>query len=197
MRTWQKINLYILSLAILFAFWAVLYFPNLESVLSQGILHFLYKNIVFCISICSLVYCITAYKILEHSLGGSGEIACSCHDVKQVNYEHLTFLTTYVVPIVGVNLDKPTGQIGVLLLLVLTGTIFIKTDIFYQNPSLALLGFHIYTANIHVKSGEVRRDVILITRTDINEDQYIDYIKLDKRIYYARSCNSGTNNLKI
>ena len=134
---------------------------------------------------------------LEHSLKGSGELACECHNLKQINYEHLTFLTTYVVPLAGLNLANANAYVGVFLLLVLIGAVYIKTDIFYQNPSLALLGFHIYSADIHLKANEQRSGMILITRMKLEEGQCVDYIKLDHRIYYARSCKGGHSNLKI
>ena len=199
MSSWKKINLYILSLAILFAFLAVINFPSPKVFFSDETQSILSKNILFLLSLLALLYCCYIYYHLEHSLKGSGELACKCQNLKQINYEHLTFLTTYVVPLAGLNLADTNANVyvGVFFLLVLIGAVYIKTDIFYQNPSLALLGFHIYSADVHLKANEQRKGIILITRTKLEEGQYVDYIKLDDRIYYARSCKGGHSNLKI
>jgi hypothetical protein len=71
------------------------------------------------------------------------------------------------------------------LLLVVMGIIYIKTDLFYANPSLALLGFHIYRANGNFKNGN-REGIILICRKRLTKKQKVSYIKLDNRIYYVR-----------
>jgi hypothetical protein len=71
------------------------------------------------------------------------------------------------------------------LLLVVMGIIYIKTDLFYANPSLALLGFHIYRVNGSFKGGE-REGIVLICRGRLTEKQKVSYIKLDDRIYFAQ-----------
>jgi hypothetical protein len=71
---------------------------------------------------------------------------------------------------------------------VVMGIIYIKTDLFYANPSLALLGFHIYRVNGSFKNGD-REGIILICRGKLKEGQKVPYIKLDDRIYYTKGAN--------
>jgi hypothetical protein len=63
------------------------------------------------------------------------------------------------------------------------GVIYVKTDLFYANPSLALLGYHIYEVDGEFKTGK-REGIILITREKLNLGEKCHYIKLDERIYY-------------
>jgi hypothetical protein len=65
------------------------------------------------------------------------------------------------------------------------GVIYIKTDLFYANPSLALLGFHIYKADGLFKGDDTRENIIIITRSKLNKNERVSYIKLDERIYYG------------
>jgi hypothetical protein len=65
------------------------------------------------------------------------------------------------------------------------GIIYIKTDLFYANPSLALLGFHIYKADGLFKNNDTRENIIIITRSKLNKTERVSYIKLDERIYYG------------
>ncbi len=66
--------------------------------------------------------------------------------------------------------------------------LYIKTDLFYANPSLALLGFFIYKGDGAFKNGK-REGIVIISRKKIIVGQKISYIKLDDRIYYAKGAN--------
>ena len=70
------------------------------------------------------------------------------------------------------------------------GIIYIKTDLFYANPSLALLGFHIYKADGEFKPTIGNREnIILITREKLVADTRVKYIRLDDRIFYVQKVN--------
>lgn len=71
------------------------------------------------------------------------------------------------------------------LLLIVMGIIYIKTDLFYANPSLALVGFHIYKVDGNFKNGD-RNGIIIISREKLSSGQKVSYIKLDDRIYYTK-----------
>ncbi|HGT8266712.1 TPA: hypothetical protein ACM5LY_004688, partial [Escherichia coli] len=58
-------------------------------------------------------------------------------------------------------------------------------DLFYANPSLALMGFHIYKLDGVFKGGEKRDGIIVITRKKIKMGDSVKYIKLDDRVYYS------------
>ena len=75
------------------------------------------------------------------------------------------------------------------LLLVVMGAIYIKTDLFYANPSLALLGFHIYRASGNFKNGD-REDLVIVCRGRLSVGDKVGYIKLDERIYFAERASS-------
>ena len=76
-------------------------------------------------------------------------------------------------------------MIVLVMLLVVMGVIYIKTDLFYANPSLALLNFHIYKADGNFKTGD-RLEIILISKDHLALNQKVSYIKLDERIYYVK-----------
>ncbi|HEC7691663.1 TPA: hypothetical protein R4A09_004214 [Salmonella enterica subsp. enterica serovar Kiambu] len=70
-------------------------------------------------------------------------------------------------------------------LLVIMGIIYIKTDLFYANPSLALLGFNIYKVDINISENVIREGVIVITRRKLEVGKMFSYIVLDDRVYYS------------
>ena len=184
----RKIDLYILSLGLLFIFFFIIAVEppdsfSFKDVESWKILAM--SNPLPLISIFGLFYCLFAYLRFDFELKGVNEIPFEVKKLENINYEHLTFLATYVVPLISFDFGKGRQMIVLALLLVVMGVIYIKTDLFYANPSLALLGFHIYRASGHFKNGE-REGITLICRERLVENQRVSYIKLDEKIYYVR-----------
>ena len=107
------------------------------------------------------------------------------YKIENIDYEHLTFLTTYIVPLVCFNFVDTRYQLVLIILLVVIGVIYIRTDLFYANPTLALLNYRIYRVDGKFKDG-IRENIVLISRKTLEVNQRVDYIKLDNRIYYAK-----------
>ncbi|HWU97027.1 MAG TPA: anti-phage protein KwaA, partial [Oxalicibacterium sp.] len=102
-----------------------------------------------------------------------------------INYEHLTFLTTYIIPLICFNLTSERYLIALALLLVVIGIIYVRTDKFYANPTLAVLGFRLYSAKVTRRTGEQVK-VTLITKDHIKEGDKITFLELDGCVYYAK-----------
>lgn len=186
----RKVDLYILSLALLFLFIMIITF-NLTSLPfclagDVGWWRLLLDNYLPLISFVFLLYSFYAYKRFDFDLEGATDIPFTVTKIEGINYEHLTFLATYVVPLISFDFQNGQQMVVLVLLLMSMGAIYIKTDLFYANPSLALLGFHIYRADGHFKNGD-RQGIVLISRARVVEGQKAAYIKLDERIYYVRS----------
>lgn len=187
--TRRKIDLYLLSLALLFVFFLVISTELPSSSFSwsdidswKGLAS---NNVLPIISVAALLYCIFAYFRFDYDLKGTTNIPFEINNIEDINYEHLTFLATYVVPLISFDFGSGRQMIVLALLLVVMGIIYIKTDLFYANPSLALLGFHIYRADGSFKNGD-RHGIVIICRGRVSEKQKVSYIRLDDRIYYVR-----------
>ena len=166
-NTKRKIDLYILSLALLFIFFIIItvklpndFFPINGHASWRELL---ISNPITLICLVMLGYCIFAYKRFDFDLQGTTDIPFEIKKIHSINYEHLTFLATYVVPLISFDFGSGRQMIVLVLLLVAMGAIYIKTDLFYANPSLALLGFHIYEADGNFKNGD-RSGIVLISR---------------------------------
>ncbi|UTJ07110.1 anti-phage protein KwaA [Arcobacter roscoffensis] len=188
----RKINLYILSLGLLFAFFIIITikFPddcfNIKDL--EDWKDILLSNIIPIICLVMLSYSLFAYKKFEFDLKGTTSIPFEVTKVESINYEHLTFLATYIIPLISFDFGSIRQMIVLGVLLIVMGVIYIKTDLFYANPSLALLGFFIYKANGSFKNGD-RENIVIISREKIILGQKVSYIKLDDRIYYAKGAN--------
>jgi len=188
----RKINLYILSLGLLFVFFIIITikFPdeNFNIKDFQAWKDILALNTISIICLIMLIYSFFAYKKFEFDLKGATDIPFEVKKIESINYEHLTFLATYIIPLISFDFESARQMIVLGLLLAVMGVIYIKTDLFYANPSLALLGFFIYKADGSFKNGN-RDAIVIISREKITLGQKISYIKLDDRIYYAKGAN--------
>jgi hypothetical protein len=192
-NTRRKVDLYILSLGLLFVFFVIISFKFPDSRIAindyKAWMALLIANPIPVISIIMLGYCFFAYRKFDFDLHGATDIPFEIKKIESISYEHLTFLATYVIPLISFDFGSGRQMIVLVLLLVVMGIIYIKTDLFYANPSLALLGFHIYRADGNFKNGN-RDGIILICRKNLGEGQKVSYIKLDDRIYYVKGAGT-------
>lgn len=104
--------------------------------------------------------------------------------VKNENYEYLTFLTTYIIPLICIDLTKIRYVIVLVVLLVLIGFIFIRMDLYCGNPTLALMGYRLYRAKI--KGVDNPDGVILISTDRLFKKSSIKWIPIDKYVWIAK-----------
>ncbi|HFG2217128.1 TPA: anti-phage protein KwaA, partial [Vibrio cholerae] len=185
-----KIKLYILSLALLFliVFVMTVKLPQMDaSVCKDGcelsVSAWFYKDYIIelaksnVLPILMLLLLLISWFIkheLEHLLDGGAEQVIRVIQIENQDYEHLTFLATYIIPFFGFTFDDPRRLIAYFILLVLIGMMFIKTDKYFANPSLAILGFKLYKATLANSNG-IYESVILISRDVIIKDSVVKY----------------------
>lgn len=186
----RKIGLYFLSLWLMFALVIIItlkipmYFE--ANWMYVGTLQLLKMNIIPIICLIALLIGAISYYDFWFRFQGTSQIAFKITKIENIDYEHLTFLTTYIVPLVCFNFDNIRYQIVLMILLVIIGIIYIRTDLFYANPTLAILRFRIYKVSGDFVREEKRSNIILITRENFQIGDEVKYIKLDERIYYAK-----------
>lgn len=190
----RKVGLYFLSLWLMFALATIItikipmYFNN--DWMYVGTIYLLKLNIIPIICFISLIIGMCSYYDFWYRFQGTPELPFTITEIDNIDYEHLTFLTTYIVPLVCFNFENFRYQIVLVILLIIIGIIYIRTDLFYANPTLAILKFRIYKISGDFANGETRSNIILITRENLIMEDKVNYIKLDDRIYYAKKATN-------
>ena len=145
MRLPIKIGMYLLSLWLLF----ILIFVNKISLdlcidcsfaNKQELLKILKANILPAICVVLLLGSFFCYLWFRHLISGAQEGPKTILTLEDKNSEHLVFLATYVVPLVGFGLDNVRQMINLGITLILLGVLYVRTNLFYANPTLSLLG---------------------------------------------------------
>jgi len=179
-----KFELYIVSLWLLFFLIIIIKteFPICfgEECEFIGIKNLLSKNIIPLISFVLLAAGWLFYKRFQFRINGSSSLPTKLESVEDLNYEHLTFLTTYIVPLICFNLDSVRYSAALLIILFVIGIIYVKTDKFYANPTLAVLGFKLFTIQVSGKK------LVIITKDKLDENSVITYSHLDEKVVYGR-----------
>jgi hypothetical protein len=186
----DKIGLYILSLSLLFIFIIILSanvpycFGN--SCKFIGLTKLLSTNLVPVVCIFFIFIGWVFYRRFRNITSYNGLESVKITHCESENYENLTFLATYIVPFMGFSFDDMQKNLAYLLLIVVIWIIFVKTNKYYANPTLALFGYKLYKVNIfHPGSGETK-DVIAITTDNLRVGDNVFYSFLDDYVFIAR-----------
>ena len=186
---YRKIGLFFLSLWLLFLLIIIItihipvcFSKNCSFV---GVDYLVSNNIIPIICVISLGIGAFSYYDFRHQLKGSRELSFQITEIENINYEHITFLTTYIIPLVCFKFDDLRYQLVFILILTVIGIIYVRTDLFYANPTLAILQFRIYKVSGRFRNGENRHNRILICKEKLAMGDQVSYLKLDDRIYYA------------
>ncbi len=190
-----KIELYIMSLGLLF-FLLIIKAIDIPICFDSNAnfvgWRYLYThNIATIVCTLCLIVSIICRKRFLHSLNGNRDLPCKIETIKNGNYEYLTFLTTYIIPLICFDLGSIRDCILLAVLLVLLGVLFIKTNLYYLNPSLALIGFNIYIADIKYK-GSTIQETIILTKTKLRKnDEFFKHDLESTDVIYCQKKNNS------
>lgn len=193
----EKIMLYILSLWLLF-FLIIVVSTNLPEICISAEcsfgnwFNFVWDNNVtkfnfpVIASIFFLIFGSFGYVWFLNKLSGSVSLAVDVLAIEDINYEHLVFLTTYIIPLICFDLKDLRYAITLFILLSVICIIYIETDKFYTNPTLAVLGYKLYKISTVLRDGYTY-DVVVISRDRIVIGDKITYIEIEQnRIFYGK-----------
>lgn len=187
---WQKIQLFIMSLWLLF-FLISVYTVQIPMCFSVGC-HFigfwnlLKLNIIplICIILMLLGFIFFRtfnYKFIKSAPGLPQKV----NEMQDINYETVSFLITYIIPllffVVGPDQQSYRNLLVLLITLIIIGVIYCRTNMFYTNPTLAIIGFHIYKI-----STNQMEDIIVIIHGKLKKYDSIYPRLIDDNIYFIK-----------
>lgn len=195
-ETMLKIKFYIISILILLV---LAVFIDIKLFDSNGAYLDLCE-LICCnwFSIISIVFIIMGFIFLllqNHELNGAANPCCRITKIENVNYEFLTFLTTYIIPLICFDFDKTRYKIVFLILLIIIGIVFVKMNLYVANPILAIMGYRLYKVSVDKKKDN--KDILVISRSELFNNDSIDWIKLDDTCWYVKRRSNECSGNKI
>lgn len=113
-----------------------------------------------------------------NSLQGDTCISSKICNVTNLNYNYLMFFTTYIIPLICFDVQETRDCVLLLVLLIILCALFLKTNVYYQNPILALMGLNLYEVDMTYK-GKNFYKVIVIADGKLQEDMEISKHDID------------------
>lgn len=183
-----KLGLYLISLWILLFMLAVLK-ADLSDMSAHGMSWsawkmVLLKNIVPCVCVILIILGGISYIIFLDMLSNAKSLPVEIKKCESINYENLSFLATYIIPMVCFPMETDREIFVLFAVIIIIGCIFVKTNLYYTNPSLVLLGFNIYRVTWQSEHGSGQG--IMIAHGKLNINDTIRYLSLSDNVYFAR-----------
>lgn len=182
-----KLSLYCISLWILM-FMLIVLKIEIPEVGEKSRIEFAFElvesNVFSIICLCIILLGLVGYVYFKDSLKNAKRLPVEIEYCESINYENLSFLATYVIPLVCFPIEENKEMFVLFAVIVIIGCIFVKTNMYYTNPSLVLLGFNVYSVkckdDIGFGSG------IVIVKGRLNKNDSIKYMSLSDNVYFAR-----------
>ncbi len=182
-----KLSLYCISLWILMFMLIVLKID--VSMVSRKIewnmlKEFICTNVFSLVCICIILIGLMGYAYFKDYLKNAKRLPVEIEKCESVNYENLSFLATYVIPLVCFPMETDREIIVLFAVIVIIGCIFVKTNLYYTNPSLVLMGFNVYS--VKCKNDGAFKSGIVIVKGKLNANDIIKYMSLSDNVYFVR-----------
>ncbi len=140
------------------------------------------NNVIALGSFILLLLGILFYYQFLNNLRGDLDLPVEIKKIDNINYEYFALLMT-IISLIAFDFYTIRGLILLIALLIILGAIFMKTELFYSNPSFALLGFHIYKADTN---NPQLQNSIFITKDKIKIGDKVKYLKISDQVYFTK-----------
>lgn len=183
----KRYELYLISLSMLFLFVFFLTLPFCWGIDCRLIgLKALLSTYLFClISLIFFMYSLILILKLKSKLKANNHTPFNVKSIKNDSYEHLVFLVTYIIPLVAFDFENYKYQILFIVLISLIGYMYTKTDMYFSNPSLAILGYSIYRVEAGFRGNETKLITVLSKDSIIDGDE-VSYIEISAHVYIGK-----------
>ena len=149
---------------------------------------FLHQNIIilFVMLICSLwiilaIWCFVQFKAFHFTDKESGYTVTSVHEDETAG---LNFFITLIIPLLLDDVGSIQGALTFLIIVAMLCVLLARTNLFYANPVLALIGFRVYKFKFVDNSG-FTQDCIGLCYGIMGENNSIEYKKITDSVLYV------------
>jgi hypothetical protein len=141
----------------------------------------LFNNIPSLLLLVLIIISIASFQKFISESNNGGELPQKFTDIKNIDFNHLTFIATYILPLLAFSLDSVRDAIFIIFLLTFIGIIYIKTNLYYLSPVFIIFGIKVYEA-----TNESNNKVILLTKkTKLDNLIVYNYTKIGE-IYFIK-----------
>lgn len=178
-----KIIFYFISLWLLFLLVSII---TIDIDFSIGLKDNLRKNIVSLIALLLSIVSFSLRLFIKDKTKSTTNPGYKIIKIENKNYDFLTFLSTYIIPLVFIDFNNLKQIIVVVALLVFMGIVFAKMNLYLANPTLALF-YNLYGIDVDTNNGN--KTVTVISKDKLSVDDCIEWIPFDNGYWFVRRKN--------
>lgn len=178
-----KIIFYFISLWLLFLLVSII---TIDIDFSIGLKDNLRKNIVSLIALLLSIVSFSLRLFIKDKTKSTTNPGYKIIKIENKNYDFLTFLSTYIIPLVFIDFNNLKQIIVVVALLVFMGIVFAKMNLYLANPTLALF-YNLYRIDVDTNNGN--KTVTIISKDKLSVDDCIEWIPFDNGYWFVRRKN--------
>lgn len=188
MNTDKKQNIlktlfYFISLWLLFMLMAIKNANLFDGMKFIGIENITFKHLIISIVFLFLgLISLILVKFLNYKFKGALNPCYEIEKIENENFEIMSFIATYIIPLACIELTKINDIIIFILILVVLGVINLKLDLYMANPTLSLIGYKLYS----VKFKGYENSFIVISKESLVVGDNVDWKPLSKNRYFVR-----------
>lgn len=186
-ETLYKVAMYYISLWLLFVLIIIIRLIKQDSCHQikdiSSLLDAMRFDVLSIICLALAILGVLLMRLFEYHWKGTADLPVRIETIEDKNYDYLTFLTTYIIPFACLDLDKISNIITLVLLLLIIGLIFVRSNFYLANPTLALFNYRLYTVKYCVDGNE--RTITVLSKDELKTGDYINTIRFDDNNAYA------------
>lgn len=108
------------------------------------------------------------------------ELSNEIESFKRMDYEHLTFLATFILPVFAIDLKTTKDLIILFFILCFMGFVYIKSDMYYLNPVFLIFGWYLYKINRN------NTEVMALSTFRLDKDSNFIEKKIDENLIFIQ-----------
>ncbi|MGC7873717.1 hypothetical protein ACPUYX_19665 [Desulfosporosinus sp. SYSU MS00001] len=135
------------------------------------------------ISVCFLAY------LIRFSKKNIEPIHISVQEVNYKDGEAVSYIVTYIIPFIGIDLTSLNNWASLLIMFVILAVLYINSNLLYINPLLNIAGFHIY----EVKNVEGATLALISKDSEVRVNEILRAVNLHRNVYLEVKQNEGEN----
>lgn len=118
--------------------------------------------------------------------GKNKERGYEIKDVKEDKEASLNFFLTLIIPLLLDNISTIQGAITFIFILLIICVLLYRTNLFFANPILALLGYHLYEFSFKENKEFGDKKCLGLCKGKVSSEQSIEYKIISNNVLYIR-----------
>jgi len=188
---WFRVQYYLLSLWALFVIEVVLTLNVSILKKSYSLKNIILANRITIVFLVLILLDLFLWIRLRRKMKRSPKNPIKITKIEERNSDYLVFISTIIMPLIAIEIVDVRSIIVFAMLIIVIFVALLRTEQMFANPTLAVLGFRFYL--IEHASEKFPSPVSLLTKEEIQVNDFVNLVKIDSRLLSGRRNTRGHN----